>query len=119
MDLAAYGDIVPTCTSYVIFESPCQSLVLPVMISTLIGLQPLLGTQVWMWFRPKGKGLDAAHDIRRVPLSQESSCMSFAQFLQVEQHPSSLITMQAGGCHGEHTTALLNQTLFAAHNNSW
>lgn len=46
-------------------------------------LHLLCPCQVWMWFRPKGKGMDAADDIRRVPLSQETMCMSFTQFLQV------------------------------------
>jgi len=39
--------------------------------------------QIWMWLRPLGKDHEAQRDVRRVALSAEAACMSFAHLLNL------------------------------------
>ncbi|GAB4817632.1 hypothetical protein N2152v2_004678 [Parachlorella kessleri] len=39
--------------------------------------------QIWMWLRPLGKDSEAQRDVRRVALSAEAACMSFAHLLNL------------------------------------
>ena len=60
-------------------------------------LRCLFALQVWMWLRPKGKGLSARPDVKRIPLSSEAACLSLGHFLQVCDASLSYLAYKGGG----------------------